>query len=144
MSWFFSAAQRYPDPAGRPAYRWDYAYQDKHVEDAGHGSLDVEGLHQAYLSDRYGITSDMMAPLVNTFTDVMTKGTGHYAGRVDGTDGTGSSAPGKDVRSGWLLLAEFQPASYQLLLSPDLPGGNSGAVDQFAAALLAKSRHNRA
>jgi len=136
VNWFFSQAHTYTDHAGRKAYSWDYAAGTGDVEDNDHGSLDVAGLYQAYLSGRYRITAAMMTPLANTFVDVMTKGPHSYAGRVDGTNGSGNSAPTDYVRSGWLLMSRFQPGAYPAMMSADFPGGTTTADDRFASALM--------
>ncbi|MDH6130385.1 hypothetical protein [Kitasatospora sp. GP82] len=138
--WFFSQARKYTDPAGKTAYDWGYAPSLKGEEDSDHGSLDCAGLYRAYLTGRYGISPAMMAPLANTFVDVMIKGPRHYAGRVDGTDGAGNSAPTTYVRGGWLLLTEFRPDAYQRMMNADFLGGNTTAIDQFSRALMVKSR----
>ncbi|WP_441246591.1 hypothetical protein [Kitasatospora sp. McL0602] len=139
VDWFFGTVRKYTDPKGKPAYDWAYAPLEGGKEDNDHGSLDSAGLYRAYLSGRYGITPAMLAPLANTLADVMTKGSGHYAGRVDGTDGSGNSAPTTYVRSGWLLTSEFRPDVYHPWVAVDIPGGTTTAVDRFSRALLVKS-----
>lgn len=62
-----------------------------------------------------------MAPFANMFVDVMSLGPRNYAGRVDGTNGTGHGAPTTYIRSGYLFLAEFRPDAYydmRALISP--------------------------
>ncbi|MFF7636514.1 hypothetical protein ACFZB9_25690 [Kitasatospora sp. NPDC008050] len=140
VDWFFSQAHKYTDSAGKPAYKWMYAPSGGDIEDNDHGSLDTAGLYRAYLSGRYQITPAMMAPFANTFVDVMSTKAGHYAGRVDGTDGAGNSAPTSYVRSGWLLMTEFRPDAYQTLMKVDFPKGTTTADDQFSRALELKSR----
>ncbi|MET9401677.1 hypothetical protein [Kitasatospora sp. NPDC002965] len=143
VDWFFAEARSYRDPAGKTAYDWVYAAQTRDKEDNNHGSLDCAGLYRAYLSGRYGITAQQLAPLANTFVDVMSTGSGHYAGRVDGTDGTGNSAPTSYVRSGWLLTAEFRPDAYDKLMKANFPKRTTTAADQFSRALMLKSRLNK-
>ncbi|MGC0417200.1 hypothetical protein [Embleya sp. AB8] len=143
VDWFFAAARKYTDSAGNTAYDWGYAASPKGLEDNNHGSLDCAGLYRAYLSGRYHITPDMLAPLVNTFVDVMSTGPRHYAGRIDGTDGSGNSGPTTYVRSGWLLMAEFRPDAYQTLMNVDFPNGNTTASDQFSRGLMLKSRRSQ-
>jgi hypothetical protein len=142
VDWFFSAAHKYTDPKGTSAYNWGYSPSQPGGEDSNHGSLDCAGLHQLYLTGRYGITPAMMAPLTNTFTDVMTKGPHTYAGRVDGTDGTGHGAPTSYVRGGYLPLAEFRPDAYHTLLGEALPGNRTTSIETFSDALMLKSRHS--
>ena len=143
VNWFFSQVHSYTDHAGRKAYSWDYAAGTGDLEDNDHGSLDLAGLYLAYQSGRYHITPAMMAPFANTFVDVMTKGKQKYAGRVDGSNGSGNSAPTNYVRSGWLLMAQFQPGDYQTFMSADFPTGTTGADDRFAGALLLQSARNK-
>ncbi|AUG76700.1 hypothetical protein CFP65_1826 [Kitasatospora sp. MMS16-BH015] len=140
VDWFFGTVRRYTDAKGRPAYDWTYAPLGTDREDNSHGSLDCDGLYRAYLSGRYGITPAMLTPLADTFADVMTKSAGHYAGKVDGTDGAGNSAPTTYVRSGWLQTAEFRPDVYHAWAAVDFPGGTSTAVDRYSRELLLKSR----
>ncbi|GAB2698767.1 hypothetical protein GCM10010442_15590 [Kitasatospora kifunensis] len=143
VDWFFSEAREYTDHAGKTSYDWGYAPDTRGEEDNDHGSLDTAGLYRAYLTGRYHITPAMMAPFANTFVDVMSKGPGHYAGRINGTDGAGNSAPTSYVRSGWLLMTEFRPDAYQTLMKADFPKGTTTADDQFSRALMLKSRRNK-
>ncbi|KJK59265.1 hypothetical protein [Saccharothrix sp. ST-888] len=46
---------------------------------------------------------------------------GGQAGRIDGTDGAGNSAPTGYVRSGRLLMAEFRSDAYQEVNDPQFP-----------------------
>ncbi|MFE2725616.1 hypothetical protein [Kitasatospora sp. NPDC059327] len=143
VDWFFSSVRTYTDHAGKPAYDWGYAPATNGKEDNNHGSLDCAGLYRAYLSGRYKITPAMLAPLANTFVDVMSKAPRHYAGRIDGADGAGNSAPTEYVRSGWLLMAEFRPDAYQKLMNANFPGKTTTADDQFSRALMLKSRRHK-
>jgi hypothetical protein len=141
VNWFFGQVTKYKDPAGHTAYNWAYTPSATSGEDSNHGSLDVAGFYRAYLTGRYGITAAMMAPFGNTFVDVMIKGPQHYAGRVDGTDGTGHSGPTTWIRSGYLLLADFRPDAYTAMMSADLTqNGTTGSIDEFSRFLLVKDR----
>ncbi|MEV0536943.1 hypothetical protein [Kitasatospora sp. NPDC050463] len=143
VDWFFSSVRTYTDHSGKPAYDWGYAPATNGKEDNNHGSLDCAGLYRAYLSGRYKITPAMLAPLANTFVDVMSKAPRHYAGKIDGTDGAGNSAPTEYVRSGWLLMAEFRPDAYQKLMNVNFPKKTTTADDQFSRALMLKSRRHK-
>jgi len=144
MNWFFSQVTSYTDSAGNTSYDWGYAPSQSGGEDSNHGSLDCAGFYRAYLTGRYGITSDMMTPFGNMFVDVMIIGPRHYAGRVNGTDGTGHAAPTTYIRSGYLLLAEFRPDAYRAMMAADLTeGGTTGSIDEFSRFLMVKSRRGQ-
>jgi hypothetical protein len=141
VNWFFGQVTKYADPAGRTAYNWAYTPSATGGEDSNHGSLDVAGFYRAYLTGRYKISAAMMTPFANTFADVMIKGVRHYAGRVDGTDGTGHGGPTTWIRSGYLLLADFRPDDYLQMMGADLTqGSTTGSIDQFSRFLLVKDR----
>jgi len=139
--WFFNSGSiSYQDNAGNTAYNWAYAPPATGGEDNNHGSLDVVGFHLAYRLGRYGISAAIMTPFANTFVDVMSVAPQHYAGRVDGTDGTGHAAPTTYIRSGYLLLAEFRPDAYYAMMAADLtPGRTTGSIDQFSRFLWVKN-----
>lgn len=140
-SFFSTGVIAYTDPKGRPAYNWAYALPATTGEDSNHGSLDVAGFHRAFTNGRYGLTTDELTRFADTFVDVMDRGPKDYAGRVDGTDGTGHSAPTTYIRSGYLLLAQFRPDAYVSMMSADLtPGVGTTATDQFSRYLWVKNK----
>ncbi|WP_159047650.1 hypothetical protein [Streptomyces sp. WM6378] len=143
VNWFFSAARRYTDPAGKSAYDWGYSPSQRAGEDSNHGSLDCAGLYRLYLTGRYSITASMMAPLANTLVDVMTKSPHKYAGRVDGSDGRGHGSSTSYLRGGFLPLAEFRPDAYHAMLTEALPGNGTTSIDSFSGALMLKSRRGQ-
>lgn len=142
MDWFFSyRVTSYVDALGNMAYNWGYSPGQNGGEDSNHGSLDCAGFSRAYASGRYGITAAMMTPLANMFVDVMTLGPHNYAGRVDGTNGTGHAAPTTYIRSGYLPLAEFRPDAYYDMMGADLAvGGTTGSIDRFSRFQWVKNR----
>ncbi|MFI6294934.1 hypothetical protein ACIBEJ_25315 [Nonomuraea sp. NPDC050790] len=141
VDWFFAKAQTVTSPQGRPAYRWGYKPSFGTLEDNSHGQLDVHGLHMLYASGRYGITAAMMTPLANTFLDIMTKSSTKFSGKVDGTDGTGNSAPTSYIRAGWLLLAEFRTDRHHFMMDVNFnEGGTTGSIDQWSRLMLVKDR----
>jgi hypothetical protein len=86
-----------------------------------------------------------MTPFANMLIDVMTLAPNTFAGRVDGTSGSGLAAETKDLRSGYLLLAEFRPDAYLAIVSADLvEGGTTTRVDLFSRFLWAKNQRARA
>jgi hypothetical protein len=142
VDWFFSgepgSASRHTNQAGRTVYVWAYR-PPSGVEDWSHANLDVQGLYRAYQSGRYGISEAQMTPLANTLLDVIRRGPGDYAGRVDGTDGGGNSAPTTTVRPGWYVAALFRPDDYVTIVSEDLSeGGSTRDITRFAYYLWVK------
>lgn len=146
IDWFFNSGVRtYQDSAGNTAYNWAYALPSTGGEDSNHGSLDVAGFYRAYALGRYGMTAEMMTPFAHTFVDVMTLGPRYYAGRVDGTNGTGHAAPTTYIRSGYLFLAEFRPDAYYNMMGADLrEGGTTGSIDEFSRFLWVKNQRFQA
>jgi hypothetical protein len=144
LDWFFSGeagtAKAYVNSAGRTAYVWAYRPPNG-VEDWSHSNLDIQGIYRAYAADKYGITLAKMLPLANTFLDVIRRGAHDYAGRVDGTDGAGNSAPTTSVRPNWYVAALFRPADYVSIVSADLTeGGTTGDITRFAYFLWVKCK----
>ncbi len=146
MDWFFSGesgcADPYPDSQGNLAYLWAYRVPSG-VEDWSHGNLDVQGLYRAYLSGKYGITSAQMAPLANVLYDVVRRGPNDYAGRVNGTDGSGNSAPTTYVRPGWYVTTLFRSDIYNDIVTDDLTvGGTTTDITRFSYFLWVKYKRS--
>ncbi|NEW05781.1 hypothetical protein GK047_07085 [Paenibacillus sp. SYP-B3998] len=145
LNWFFSdnsAKQTYTDSAGNTAYNWGYNPTLLGGEDSNHGSLDVAGFYRAFLSGRYGITTAMMMPFGNMYADVMIKGPHYFAGRVDGTDGTGHGASTTYARSGNLFLAALRPDMYYTLANANIPNKTTSSMDTFARFMWLKTQRN--
>jgi hypothetical protein len=141
-SWFFhgGGSVTRTDSRGNSSYDWGYAPGGM-GEDSNHGSLDVAGFSRAYSLGRYGLTDAMMHPFADTFVDIMDRGPGNYAGRVDGTDGTGHASPTTYIRSGYLLLSEFRPDAYLSMMGADLvAGAMTGSIDRFSRFAWVKNR----
>lgn len=115
-NWFFTNSATktvYTDSKGNTAYDWGYPPAYNNGEDNNHGSLDVAGFYRLYLTGRYGITAAQLTPMANAICDVLTRTVGSdYAGRINGTDGTGHAAPTTYLRSGYFFMAEFRPDQY--------------------------------
>ncbi|MDE1175348.1 MAG: hypothetical protein PW789_01935 [Edaphobacter sp.] len=151
IEWFFTAGVRtVTTKRGRQAYDWGYALPSQGGEDCVHARMDVAGLYLSYLDGSYPVTRAEMTRLANTFTDVITLAPGSYAGRVNGTSGTGHAAATNKVKNGFLFLLEFQPATYDDVVRHAVTqdqsvavseGGTTGDIDLFARYLWAKSRH---
>lgn len=145
LNWFFEGggSTTTSDEAGNKVYEWQYAVGSSSAEDSNHGSLDVAGFARAYMTGEYGITSTQMKRLANVFVDLMILGSGRFAGRVDGTSGTGHAANTTYVRSGYLFLAEFRPDAYESMMSADLKeGGTTTSTDRFSRFLWVKHQRS--
>ncbi|WP_200957456.1 discoidin domain-containing protein [Paenibacillus sp. Root444D2] len=143
LNWFFSdnsAKQTYTDSKGNTAYNWGYNPTLLGGEDSNHGSLDVAGFYRAFLSGRYSITASMMTPIANMYADVMMRGPSDYAGRVDGTDGTGHGAPTTYPRNGNLQLAALRPDIYYTLANATMPNMTSTTMASFARLMYVKNQ----
>ncbi|KAN0108619.1 hypothetical protein V8E51_008361 [Hyaloscypha variabilis] len=144
LAWFFSGGGSVTkkDSKGNGVYDWSYLVGDNTAEDSNHGSLDVAGFARAYISGDYGITADQMKTFGNMFVDVMTLGPKSYAGRVDGTSGTGHSAATTYVRSGYLFLAEFRSDAYESMVAGSnlVQGGTTTSTDAFSRFLWVKNQ----
>ncbi|KAI1138286.1 hypothetical protein F5Y05DRAFT_56873 [Hypoxylon sp. FL0543] len=142
LDWFFhgGGVQTKKSKKGNPIYDWGYTIT-KTGEDNNHGALDVAGFARTYADGNYGITADQMKTFANTFVDVMTLGSGKYAGKVDGTSGSGHAASTDNIRSGWLFLAEFRPDAYKSMMSADLVvGKTTQSADTFSRFLWVKNQ----
>ncbi|UKS28679.1 discoidin domain-containing protein [Paenibacillus sp. HWE-109] len=145
LNWFFNdntAKQTYTNSAGKTTYNWGYNPTLLGGEDSNHASLDVAGFYRAYLSGRYGITTAMMMPFANMYADVMMRGPNDFAGRVDGTDGTGHGAPTTYARSGNLFLAALRPDMYYALANADLPNLTSTSMATYSRFMYVKNQRN--
>lgn len=132
LQWFWSVVQT-KSKNGTKVYDWGYAPEEPGGEDSNHGSLDIAGFCRAYVLNRYGITNAMMVPFANMLVDVMTLPGSKYAGRVDGTSGSGHAASTDYIRSGYLCSAYFLPDHYTKIMGADLvPGGTTGSPDVFS------------
>ncbi|AIY41641.1 hypothetical protein LT85_2483 [Collimonas arenae] len=142
-SFFATGVTSYKSKKGNDVYDWGYTLPDRSGEDNNHGSLDIAGFYRAYATGRYGITSLEMTKFANTFVDVVTRGPKDYAGRINGSDGAGNSAPTTMVRGGYLFLAEFLPQQYNNMMGADFTIGKAtGRIDQFSRFLWVKNQRN--
>ncbi|TAQ90673.1 hypothetical protein B7494_g984 [Chlorociboria aeruginascens] len=147
LDWFFTdgGSVMKTDSKGNTVYDWGYVFGETTAEDSNHGSLDIAGFARAYISGDYNVTAAQMKTFANMFVDVMTLGAKNYAGRVDGSNGTGHAAPTTDVRSGYLFLAEFRSDAYESIMSVDLTqGGSTSSADTFSRFLWVKNQLNKA
>jgi hypothetical protein len=110
IDWFRANCKPATSAKGTACYTWAYAYP-KGMEDTNHAAYDSEGLWIAYYSGRYNLTFNDVVPYANTYCDVVmgTVTNGKFAGRVDGTTGTGHGGGDNYVRDEYLYLTEFRP-----------------------------------
>ncbi|MDB5005193.1 MAG: hypothetical protein JWQ34_3418 [Mucilaginibacter sp.] len=110
IDWFRANCKPATSAKGTACYTWAYAYP-KGIEDTNHAAYDSEGLWIAYDSGRYHLTFNDIVPYANTYCDLVmgTVTNGKFAGRVDGTTGTGHGGGDNYVRDEYLYLTEFRP-----------------------------------
>jgi hypothetical protein len=81
----------------------------------------------AYNSGRYKdiIPFKTLVPFANTYMDVVlgTKTNGHFAGRVDGSSGSGHSGGDDYVRWEYFYLAGFRPDGFRKMVKIEMKQG---------------------
>ena len=125
IDWFMESLVSNTSPSGSDTYLWLYSLAQSNYEDANHFAYDAEGLWIAYDADRYGLTFDELLPFANTYFDIIlaTVTDGVYAGRVDGTTGSGNSGGDNYVRDEYVYLTEFRPEEYNTVV--DIESGKN-------------------
>lgn len=140
LAWFLERVETHRDTRVRGVYyTWHYALDEsKHVEDAVHASLDLEGLSRAYASGRYGavLRAEHMQAFANDVMDIMRLGGGRWAGTVDGEGKTGHAAITDFVRPNLLLALEFRPAAFPALAQATLAAKRTAGDPTAVANLL--------
>lgn len=116
LDWFFANLTANTSGIGTACWKWRYAIGGS-IEDTNHAAYDIEGLYIAYATGRYGIKFSDMVSFANTYFDIVlaTVTNGIYAGRVDGTTGTGNSGGDNYVRDEYLYLSEFRSDAYSTM-----------------------------
>lgn len=116
LDWFFSSSNLKEgiSKAGTKVYTFPYRTPSG-MEDNSHFAFDVEGLWIAFDSGRYGLTAEDLLPFANIFVDVIlgTVTDGLYAGKIDGTTGSGNSGGVNYIRDEYIYLTEFRPEQYE-------------------------------
>ncbi len=144
IDWFFANLKSVTSKSGSPCFTWAYAYPSG-MEDTNHFAYDAEGLWIAYNSGRYGLSKAKVLPFANTYFDVVlaTVTNGLYAGRVDGTTGTGHAAGDNYVRDEYIYLTEFRPDKFLDVGNIEISKNKIASSPQITARLLwEKSRRN--
>ncbi|ULL16622.1 hypothetical protein DVH26_20550 [Paenibacillus sp. H1-7] len=148
IDWFFkddTTKAIVPSNKGNPSYSWGYnpgrlPRPGVSPEDSSHGQLDVAGFYRAYLIGRYGVTEDMLKPFANTFADNIMRSPTDYAGRIDGTDGSGNSAKTSAPRSGYLFLPPLRPDKYDDLAGTVMKANTSMDMASVSRFYWAKNK----
>lgn len=148
IDWFFkddTTKAIIPSKKGNPSYSWGYnpnrlPRPGVGPEDSNHGSLDIAGFYRAHLLGRYGITEDMLKPFANVFADNIMRGTNDYAGRIDGTDGSGNSGKTTSPHTGYLFLAALRPDKYDDLAGTVMKANTSNNMAAVSRLYWAKNK----
>lgn len=137
IQWFFMSCRPNVSAAGTECRTWAYALP-RGMEDTNHFAYDCEGLWIAYNSGRYGITFKDMVPFANTYFDVVlgTVTNGRFAGRVDGSTGTGHGGGDNYVRDEYIYLSEFCPDKYLMMGNIEISTNKTATSLPITARLL--------
>lgn len=137
IDWFKANVTANTSGAGTACWIWSYAYPSG-VEDTNHAAYDSEGMYIAYDSGRYGVTLTDITKMANTYFDVVlaTVSGGLYAGRVDGTYGTGHAAGDNYVRDEYLYLADIRKDKYFEAGNIEINQNKIASSPQITARLL--------
>ena len=137
IDWFFANLKPNTSKSGSPCYLWAYAYPSG-TEDANHFAYDTEGMWLAYSSGRYGITKAQLLPFANTYFDIIlsTVTNGIYAGKVDGTTGSGNSGGDNYVRDEYIYWTEIRPEKFETVANIEISKNKIASSPQITARLL--------
>lgn len=130
----------YQNPDGRASYRWAYARPGPGGVDRSQGALDVAGLSRAFDDGSYHVTGAQMQALANTFIDGQALAPNRLAGRGDG-GAEGRAAAASAIDNSYLLLAQFRPDTYRVMMAAAIsPGVGTASIDLFANVLWLKDK----
>ncbi|MDP4208993.1 MAG: T9SS type A sorting domain-containing protein [Bacteroidota bacterium] len=137
IDWFFASLHANTSSIGTDCWTWAYALPTG-MEDTNHAAYDSEGLWVAYNSGRYGLNFSDMVPFANTYFDVVlaTVTNGLFAGRVDGTTGTGHAGGDNYVRDEYIYLTEFRPEKYNTVGNIEISTNKVSSSPQITGRLL--------
>ncbi|OCX53187.1 hypothetical protein BEL04_02425 [Mucilaginibacter sp. PPCGB 2223] len=139
IDWFISTAIPNRSAMGSDCRIYPYSLaQPRGTEDTNHFAYDSEGLVLAYNSNLYGLKPSDLLPFANTYIDVVlgTVKDGKFAGRVDGTTGTGHGGGDDYVRDEYIYWAGIRPDAYQLIGSIEIKTNKIAQSPQITARLL--------
>jgi hypothetical protein len=137
IAWFFANLTANKSASNSACWKWAYAYPSG-TEDANHFAYDAEGLWIAYKSGRFGVTFSDLVPFANTYFDIIlaTVTNGIFAGRVDGTTGTGNAGGDDYVRDEYIYLTEFRPEKFATVGTIEISTGHIAASPPITGRLL--------
>jgi len=137
VNWFTSNLTANTAPDGAACWNWKYALGGS-TEDTNHFAYDAEGLWNAYDSGRYGITLTQINNMADTYFDIVlaTVTNGIYAGKVDGTTGTGNSGGDNYVRWQYYYLGDIRKDRYFYESNIDIANNKYASSAQITAGIL--------
>jgi len=139
IDWFITSANRNRSAIGSDCRVYPYSLaQPRGMEDTNHFAYDSEGLVIAYNSRLYNLKTSDLLPFANTYIDVVlrTFKDGKFAGRIDGTTGTGHGGGDNFVRDEYIYWAEIRPDAYQLIGNIESSTNKIAQSPQITARLL--------
>jgi hypothetical protein len=137
IDWFESNLTANTSPSGSACWNWKYALGGS-TEDTNHFAYDAEGYWNAYNSGRYGITLTQIKTMANTYFDIVltTVTGGIYAGKVDGTTGTGNSGGDNYVRNEYYYLTDIRKDRYYAATNIDINTNKIASSPQVTSIIL--------
>lgn len=137
LAWFFANLTANTSSIGSACWIWAYQLPTG-IEDTNHFAYEAEGLWIAYNSGRYGLSFNDVLPFANTYFDVVlaTVTNGLFAGRVDGSTGSGHSGGDDYVRDEYIYLTEFRPEKYAAVGNIEISTGHISSSTPIVGRLL--------
>jgi hypothetical protein len=124
---------------GHMVYNWHYfPWSKTNSESVGHAAYDVLGIYRASLRRVYGVSLTDVTPLANTVVYVIAKGSNTFAATVDGKGSSGNYMLGE-----WIVLADWNPAVYDLVAKAAIASGRYANNANLTAHIL-WLKHRRA
>ncbi|EOR93537.1 alpha-1,2-mannosidase, putative [Arcticibacter svalbardensis MN12-7] len=132
IDWFKANLTSNTSVTGSACWNWNYELTGG-TEDTNHAAYDAEGMWIAYNSGRYSMSLNDIKYMANTYFDLVLKTItgGIYAGRVDGTTGTGNASGDGYVRGEYYYLGDVRKDKYFIAANINISKGlvaNSPAV----------------
>lgn len=142
ITWFRSNLTANTSASGSACWKYPYQLTFSAIEDANHYAYDVQGMWIAYNSGRYNVTLNDMKPFANTYFDIVLQivTNGKFAGRIDGTTGSGNSGGDNYVRDEYFYLADIRPEKYTTATNIEVSSGADSRINVLAKMLWLKKR----
>ena len=119
---------------GYPVYNWAYYPYSKYhsdEENVGHGAYDMVGVWRAYSYGAYGFKKSTVMPFANAEAYVMNVATNTFSGNVDGSGTTQNY-----MQQQWLMIADWNPAVWDVTAQADLSSGRYKTTSLLDATML--------